>query len=134
MRSSAHGVLILPLVSIVMASGALSADEHTKDSLDTVKKNVAKKTAVLVDVREKSEWDAGHIEGAVFLPLSELKKSNKEQVAAKLPEKRVLYTHCAVGKRSVTAGELLRKLGYEVRPLKPGYKELLDAGFKKAKN
>ena len=30
------------------------------------------KKAVLVDVREKSEWDKGHSEGAIFLPLSEL--------------------------------------------------------------
>ena len=110
--------------------------EQTKDLLKTVKKNVDEEKAVLVDVREKSEWDDGHIEGSVFLPLSTLKKKSltKEQLEEALPEDRILYTFCVVGKRSVAAGEVLEKFGYEVRPLKPGYKELLRAGFKKAKD
>jgi phage shock protein E len=44
----------------------------------------------------------------------------------------ILYTHCVVGKRSVMAAQILRKYGYDVRPLKAGYRELLEAGFKKA--
>ena len=33
------------------------------------------------------------------------------------------------------AADALQKLGYkDVRPLKPGYKELLDAGFSKAES
>lgn len=110
-----------------------AAAETTKDTLPTVKKNVEDKKAVLVDVREKSEWDAGHIDGAIFLPLSELKNGvDKEKLAGKLPKEKIVYTHCVVGKRCLAAAEVLEKLGYDVRPLKPGYKELLDAGFKKA--
>jgi rhodanese-related sulfurtransferase len=109
------------------------AAEQTKDALKTVKDNVEAEKAVLVDVREKSEWDEGHIEGAVFLPLSELKAGlSKEDLAERLPADKVLYTHCVVGKRSLTAAEILEDFGYDVRSLKPGYKELLDAGFKKA--
>ena len=119
----------------VAAYGAFAAAaENTKDSLETVKKNVAAKKAVLVDVREKSEWDEGHIEGSVFLPLSALKKGvKKEQLAKVLPKEQFLYTFCVVGKRAITAGTILEKFGYEVRPLKPGYKELVGAGFKQAK-
>jgi rhodanese-related sulfurtransferase len=127
---------ILAAFLTTVASGSFSAAaEITKDSLEMVKKNVSAKKAVLVDVREKSEWDEGHIEGSVFLPLSALKKGvTKEQLAKILPEDRVLYTFCVVGKRAVTAGNMLEEHGYEVRALKPGYKELVKAGFKKAKD
>lgn len=122
----------------VIAIGALTgfaAGENTKDSLKTVKKNVEEKKAVLVDVREKSEWDEGHIEGSIFLPLSALKKGlSKEQLAKVLPKDRILYTFCVVGKRAMTAEDILEKFGYEGRSLKPGYKELVRAGFKQAKD
>lgn len=110
-----------------------AATENTKDSLETVKKYVAEQKAVLVDVREKSEWDDGHIEGSVFLPLSALKKGlTKEELAKALPKDRILYTFCVVGKRAITAQNILEKFEYEARALKPGYKELVKAGFKQA--
>ncbi len=84
-------------------------------------------------MREKAEWDEGHIEASVFLPLSVLKKGvNVEQLEKTLPKDEILYTFCVVGKRAVTAGNILEELGYDVRPLKPGYKDLLKAGFKRA--
>jgi rhodanese-related sulfurtransferase len=131
-------IFLLPLCSFVainMLSSFAVAGGNTKDSLETVKKNVSEEKAVLVDVREKEEWDEGHIEGSIFLPLSALKKGmSKEQLAKTLPKDRILYTFCVVGKRAITAGTILEKHGYEVRALKPGYKELLRAGFKKAKD
>jgi len=109
------------------------AAEHTKDSLSTVKKKIVAEKAVLVDVREKAEWNRGHIEGAVLLPLSELRREiDAESLAERLPKKRIVYTHCAVGIRSCTAADLIQRFGYDVRPLKPGYKELLESGFEKA--
>lgn len=69
----------------------------------------------------------------MFLPLSELKNGiNAESLQEKLPKDRIIYTHCVVGKRSLTAGDILQKHGYDVRPLKAGYTDLLQAGFKKA--
>lgn len=118
----------------VMTAASVHATEHTKDSLPTVKKSVEEKKAVLVDVREQTEWDDGHVSGAVLLPLSELGKGIDAAVLLKkLPKDKIVYTHCAVGKRSLTGAEILAKHGYDVRPLKSGYKELLSAGFEKAK-
>ena len=114
--------------------GQNSGVEHTKDSLDTVKAGLAKKEAVLVDVREQKEWDDGHLDGALFVPLSWLKGGAKDdafaaKVSEKLPQKTVLYLHCRSGQRVLVATGILRKFGYDVRPLKQGFEELRDAGF-----
>jgi rhodanese-related sulfurtransferase len=116
------------------ASALLAGDlEHTKDSLDVVKAKVSEKKAVLVDVRDKEEWNKGHIEGAVFLPLSEFRLRNRTaQMTKDLPKDRVLYTYCVVGMRALKAAELLKRQGYEVRALKPGYDDLIKAGFQNA--
>ena len=49
------------------------AAELTNDPLPTVQENLATHKAVLVDVREPGEWNEGHVEGAILLPLSSLK-------------------------------------------------------------
>jgi rhodanese-related sulfurtransferase len=110
--------------------------EFTKDSLDAVKKNVAAGKAVLVDVRSKEEWDKGHVEGSILLPVTELRKPklDPKQLAKALPKKKGIYTFCVVGMRAKQAGTILKKQGYPVRVLKPGYEELIKAGFKKAES
>ena len=98
------------------------AAEHTSDSLETVKKNLADKKAVLIDVRELNEWRDGHLKDAKFLPLSELKKKAAVEDLAKLaPKGSIVYLHYAAGVRSLKAAELLKETGYDLRPLKQGY-------------
>ena len=111
----------------------VSAQEHTKDSLADVKKALVDKKAVLIDVREKTEWDAGHLKDAKLLPLSLLKeKELPKDLAELLPKDKIAYLHCAAGKRCLVAAEILKKAGYEVRALKEGYGSLLKEGFSKA--
>jgi phage shock protein E len=124
---------LLSFVGMALAGSLVVAQEHTKDSLDTVKKALADKKAVLIDVREKSEWDDGHLKDAKLLPLSTLKEETLPKDLAKLlPKDQVAYLHCAAGGRCLKAAEILRKQGYDVRPLKAGYKDLLKDGFPKA--
>ena len=119
---------------LLVVSSVAVAEEHTTDTLATVKEKVAAKKAVLVDVRDKQEWNQGHVEGAILLPLSELRLPDRtEEMLKQLPKDRVLYTHCVVGMRSLKAAEILKKRGFEVRALKPGYDELIKAGFEPAK-
>ena len=122
------------LLATTLASSVWGSDRHTKDSLDLVKKNLAEKKALLVDVREPAEWKRGHLADALLLPLSELvkraeDKAYRAELGKKLPPKKIIYTHCRSGHRSVLAADVLKKLGYDVRPLKAGYKDLLEAGF-----
>jgi rhodanese-related sulfurtransferase len=128
--------LIVTVVTTLLSLGAsLVAAEFTEDSLKAVRENVAREKAVLVDVRSKEEWDKGHLEGSFFLPVTALVDENAdlEKLTEKLPRKKILYTFCVVGIRADAAGEVLSEQGYEVRVLEPGYKQLLKAGFKKAK-
>jgi phage shock protein E len=109
--------------------------EFTKDTLDVVKTNVAKKKAALVDVRSPEEWNKGHIEGSIFLPVDSLRKDvDPKMLAKKLPKDKILYTFCVVGMRAKAAATKLHKDGYTVRALKPGYEDLVKAGFKKGED
>jgi phage shock protein E len=106
------------------------AADHTKDTPEEVKKAVADGKAVLLDVREKSEWDDGHLQDATLLPLSVLTGGAKgEDVLRVVSKDKIVYCHCGSGVRCLKAADELKKLGYEVRPLKQGYRDLLKAGF-----
>jgi sulfur-carrier protein adenylyltransferase/sulfurtransferase len=65
---------------------------------------------VLVDVRERNEWNQGHIPGAVLIPLGEL-EARIEEAAPDRSRPVILY--CASGNRSARAARTLAELGYE---------------------
>jgi rhodanese-related sulfurtransferase len=115
--------------------GYVHAAELSDDPLPTVQENVAANKAILVDVREQGEWKAGHVEVAISLPLSSLKKGvDTSALEQELPKDKIVYTHCVMGVRALKAANILEKLGYNVRPLKAGYEDLVKAGFAKAAN
>lgn len=117
-----------------LAPGEKAKPTHTADPLDEVKKAVADGTAVLVDVREPAEWDAGHLKAAVSLPLSRIRDGvPAEELAKLLPAGKRVYLHCGRGGRCLTAADLLALPGRDLRPLKAGYSDLVKAGFEPAK-
>ncbi|MDQ3693292.1 MAG: rhodanese-like domain-containing protein [Chloroflexota bacterium] len=65
-------------------------------------------SARFVDVREPEEWAAGHIPGALHIPLAELAAR-----AAEIPRGEPIILVCRVGGRSHLATEYLRGLGYD---------------------
>ncbi|QDU89075.1 molybdopterin biosynthesis protein MoeB [Pirellulimonas nuda] len=109
----------------------------TEDPLEVVRACVAQSRALLVDVRSIEEWNQGRLEGSISLPATSLHKSSLDgdRLAEVLPakeEERILYTFCVVGMRAKQAAKVLQEQGYRVRAVKPGYNELIEAGFKKA--
>jgi len=121
------GVLVTACTAL---PAPVQAAEHTSDTPADVMKALAEGKAVLLDVREQAEWDDGHLKDARLLPLSVLKAGPKaEDVARVAPKGKVIYCHCRSGVRSLQAAAVLQKLGYDVRPLKQGYADLLKAGF-----
>ena len=130
--------LVAVAVKIALASAAAFAAEHTKDSLTTVRKNLKQQRAVLIDVREKDEWNRGHLKEATHVALSVLRKAAEKgdgptTLEAPLPKKKIIYCHCRSGGRALVAGGILKKWGYDVRPLSSGFDDLVEAGFPQAK-
>ena len=66
--------------------------------------------AVLVDVREPDEFQAGHIPGAVNVPLSGIQTID-------VPKTGTLYVYCLRGTRSRQALAVLRRMGYDARSI-----------------
>ena len=65
---------------------------------------------VLVDVREKHEWNEGHIPGAIHVPRGFLELQIEEAV----PDKsKTVVLYCAGGVRSLIAGQTLKQMGYQ---------------------
>src|SRR5262249_16174603 len=105
---------------------------HTKDTLDTVKDSLKSKKAILVDVREPKEWEAGHLKDAVLVPLSKLNGTEADAAIKDLPKDKVIYLHCARGSRCLKAASILQHQGYDAPPLAAGYEALLKGGSPKA--
>ncbi len=78
------------------------------------------------DVREKNEWDEGHIPGAVHVPKSYLEQWAEER----LPDKtKTTILYCAAGVRSAMAADTLAKLGYtDVISMSGGFNRWKDSG------
>ena len=91
---------------------AEAAKENTYQQItqDEAKRMMDEQDVVILDVREQSEYDGGHIAGAVLLPVDSV---DEESAAAAIPEKdSVVLVYCRSGNRSKTASEALAELGY----------------------
>ena len=71
-------------------------------------RQLVKEKAFIVDVREKDEFEAGHLKGAKNIPLSELRKRMKE-----IPKNKPVYLHCRSSQRSYNALLALQANGYD---------------------
>jgi rhodanese-related sulfurtransferase len=71
-------------------------------------RGLVEKNATIIDVREKAEWDNGHIVNAIHIPLSELRQRMDE-----IPKDVPVYVHCRSGQRSYNACLALQHNGYD---------------------
>ena len=82
---------------------------------------------ILVDVREESEWAAGHLPGAIHLGKGIIERD----IEAKVPDsgaKLILY--CGGGFRSALSADNLQKMGYtNVESMDGGWKGWTSAGL-----
>ena len=103
--------LILAMLLILTGCGGTTMEntyqqitqEEAKEMMDT-------QEVIVLDVREQDEFDAGHITGAVLLPVGTI---TKDTAAAVIPElDSVVLVYCRSGNRSKTASKALADLGY----------------------
>ena len=82
---------------------------------------------ILVDTREESEWNAGHVAGAVHLSKGIIERD----IETKVPDKDAkLVLYCGGGFRSALVADNLRQMGYtNAISLDGGWRALKDAGL-----
>ena len=78
----------------------------------------------LLDVRERDEWQAGHIAGSQHIPLGQLRVR-----LAEVPKDRIILAVCRHGNRSDAAVRGLRTLGYTAENLEGGVTAWKQAGL-----
>lgn len=71
--------------------------------------------AVVIDVREPSEYVAGHVPGARLMPLGRLSHHVRD-----LPRGERVYVICASGNRSLVAAETLARVGIDAASVAGG--------------
>jgi len=82
---------------------------------------------VIIDVRDKDEWDEGHIPGATHLSRGTIEFDIEEKVP---DTNAMIICHCGGGGRSALAVESLQKMGYKnVRSMAGGFKAWKTAGL-----
>lgn len=84
----------------------------------------ARKTAALIDVREESEYAAGHVQGAEHLGKGVIERD----IETRHPDRaQPLYLYCGGGFRSALAAQNLQRMGYtQVTSVDGGWKALKD--------
>jgi len=78
---------------------------------------LAEEEALLLDVREVGEFEAGHVEGALNIPLTQLRDRVHE-----LPKDQKIAVYCQVGQRAYYATRALRLQGFDAHNLTGGFK------------
>jgi rhodanese-related sulfurtransferase len=95
------------------------------DHLDPVEsKRRVDAGALLLDVRNPNEWQAGHAEGAAWIPMRELAERQEE-----LPTDREIVVICKVGSRSAQVAEALVAAGYDAANVAGGAEAWQQAGL-----
>jgi hydroxyacylglutathione hydrolase len=90
---------------------------------DLVAARQANKLEVVLDTRRDDEWAAGHIEGAVHIPLHELRNR-----LADVPPGRV-WVHCGSGYRAAVAASILHRAGRDVMHVNQEYAAVDNSGL-----
>jgi len=92
---------------------------------DTIKRGLADRSLLLVDVREPNEFAAGHIPGSTSHPLSTF---NPMALPAAAEGRRIVFS-CRSGVRSVRAIELAQAAGLDVNEhYRGGFNDWASAG------
>jgi len=92
------------------------AANHLRGDLPLSHWNALPEDAFLLDVRDEDEFAEGHADGAINIPLPQLRDR-----IAELPEHKTLHTYCGVGQRAYYAVRLLLQHGYDARDISGGW-------------
>jgi len=89
-----------------------------------LQKRLNDKNLQIVDVRQPTEWDHGHLPNARYMFLPEIPKRMKE-----LDRSKPVVTYCGTGYRASIAASLLKRGGYDVSSVPGSFDAWLAAGY-----
>jgi len=105
-----------PINMAGFVAGGLLRGEHPQIDLEDVLNAPEAERPLLLDVRTPPEFAAGHVPGAVNLPVDELRSRLDE-----LSRDRDIITCCQVGQRGYLATRILRQNGFAAANIGGGY-------------
>ena len=119
-------ILLLAILSgCVKPNNPPEDGKYTNVTVAEGKKMINGGGIYILDVRTKEEYDAGHINGSVLIPLQEIGKRYNE-----IPRDKKILVYCRTGHRSAQASEMLVKNGFEqVYNMMGGITEWTKAGY-----
>lgn len=86
--------------------------------------NRDKDKVILLDVRDDIEIENGKIEGAIEIPINQLRNRLSE-----IPKDKEVWIYCQIGLRGYIAARILMANGYKVKNLNGGYKTYIMNKF-----
>ncbi|MBD2208607.1 FAD-dependent oxidoreductase [Nostoc linckia FACHB-104] len=101
----------------VNVAGMIAANNLHQDAPLAHWEYLPKFDGILLDVRGVNEFEAGHVEGAINIPLPELRQRMSE-----LPAEKEIWVYCQVGQRGYYATRALRLNDFHAYNLSGGFK------------
>lgn len=103
-------LLLAMLLAFTGCQGTAAENTYQQITQQEAKAMMDTQEVIVLDVREQDEFDAGHIPGAVVLPVGDI---TQDAAAAVIPGlDSVVLVYCRSGNRSKKAAQALADLGY----------------------
>jgi len=122
-------VVILVACAALVAACSMNGSQSTRAGVPadvdvTTAAGLRDAGAVVLDVREPSEWAEGHVPGATLIPLGELARR-----APELPHDGTIVVICRSGNRSAQGRDILLAAGYAATSVDGGMTAWRAAGL-----
>lgn len=101
--------IVIGIASVALLLAGCTQSDLASVSAKEAATMFAEQKAIIVDVREDSEWNEGHIAGAIHIPLAQVESRLSELVQYK---DSTVIVQCHSGKRSAKAAGLLQGAGF----------------------
>jgi len=119
------GLLVPPVIFTMLVLQAPSiSSENARDIIEN-----GQEKSILIDVRSAREFDEFHLEGAINIPLAEMRGDDNFSLQNRLKNKKHIFLICDMGFLSARATERLRQLGFpEAKNIEGGIDAWLAGG------
>jgi len=119
----AVSAILIYYIQIQLPSTTISyGDVTVEEAKSLIESN---SSLIILDVRTREEYESGHIEGAILIPVSELEDRLDE-----LSKEEELLVYCRTGNRSSSAVNILKANGYiKIFHLNDGITAWINAGY-----